>query len=439
MRALGLLLLLAARRCGSDSLLSAGNWTHSTSMFSELHFVPGYNAAGEWDILTGGNWTPTNHTDLRMVGDAAVYLCPCPLPPCELEDGPPKPGFNTSVYTCVDDATHNTSHVVCSIFHRDRTNVTCVTPQYAITCEVPAHEPECRNLVTTSYATITGRVYTSTCEDWWWNNTEAPSHSWFNDKMSAVSCIVRGMEEQSMARYANFTSARVLHEALFAERCAVECRQICQTVCVQEHLSVYDLFEQLGAWRYDPAVEQNLREFEVNGTLYHERSPAQYRHGATAATAGQRRQLLNRTCSVPTLDEELERELFRNGSLLDMMGRQFDPLRAWAPPRASRPRPPAPAARLLAPCRPARAGPDAVRGAAQPGRARADARRLALPQRVARGRARQLRRGHGLPRARLRRVQRDRRPRRRRPPAGAAASRRRPRRRRRRPCRRRRR
>ena len=39
----------------ADFLLAAGNWTRNTNMFETYHFVPGYNEAGEWDVLTGGN------------------------------------------------------------------------------------------------------------------------------------------------------------------------------------------------------------------------------------------------------------------------------------------------------------------------------------------------------------------------------------------------
>ena len=123
--------------CKADFLLPAGNWTHSTNLFSELHFVPGYNEAGEWEVLTGGNWTPTNHSDVNLVGDAAIYMCPCPEPPCEPDDGPAKPGFNSSLFACVDQQSGNVSYAVCTIFHGDASNVTCVTPTHALVCEIP--------------------------------------------------------------------------------------------------------------------------------------------------------------------------------------------------------------------------------------------------------------------------------------------------------------
>ena len=41
-----LLQLLLLRPTTTDFLFAAGNWTHSTNLFSELHFVPGYNEAG---------------------------------------------------------------------------------------------------------------------------------------------------------------------------------------------------------------------------------------------------------------------------------------------------------------------------------------------------------------------------------------------------------
>ena len=57
--------------------------------------------------------------------------------------------------------------------------------------------------------------------------------------MTAVSCIVRGMAEEPMGRFDNFTSARTLHDALARERCEVVCTGMCQTVCTTEHLSVH--------------------------------------------------------------------------------------------------------------------------------------------------------------------------------------------------------
>lgn len=135
------LLALATAGVLGDFLLAAGNWTHSTNLFSELHFTPGYNEAGQWDIITGGNWTPTDHIDMNLLGEAVAYLCPCPMPPCDVEDGPEKPGYNTSVFSCVDESSLEVKHAVCTVFHAKRTNVTCVTPKYTISCDVPAYDP----------------------------------------------------------------------------------------------------------------------------------------------------------------------------------------------------------------------------------------------------------------------------------------------------------
>ena len=213
-----LLLLLFLRSTTTDFLFAAGNWTHSTNLFSELHFVPGYNEAGQWDILTGGNWTATNHTDLRLLGDAAVYLCPCPLPPCAVEDGPPKPGFNTSIFTCMEPRTHNLSYVACTIFHGERTNVTCVTPEFAVACDVPAFEPD------------------NALRKWWQNNA-TPSHSFYNEHVQSVSCIARGMREQEVGfvggaadihktRGGGFKDRRKLYGAIMKEKCETVCQQV---------------------------------------------------------------------------------------------------------------------------------------------------------------------------------------------------------------------
>ena len=125
-------MLLLTAAVASDFLLAAGNWTHSTSLFSNYHFIPGYNEAGDWDVITGGNWTATNHSDANLVGDASIYLCPCPEPPCDADPEPPMPGFSTSVFACVDQQTLNMSHAVCTVFHAERSNVTCVTPSHAV-------------------------------------------------------------------------------------------------------------------------------------------------------------------------------------------------------------------------------------------------------------------------------------------------------------------
>ena len=65
-----LLAVAIARPLVGDFVLPAGNWTRRTSLFSHQHFIPGYNEAGEWDVLSGGNWTATNHSDANLVGDA---------------------------------------------------------------------------------------------------------------------------------------------------------------------------------------------------------------------------------------------------------------------------------------------------------------------------------------------------------------------------------
>ena len=275
-------LLFALGRARADFLLSAGNWTHSTNLFANYHFVPGYNEAGRWDILTGGNWTATNHTDLRLLGDAAVYLCPCPLPPCAVEDGPPKPGFNTSIFTCMEPRTHNLSYVACTIFHGERTNVTCVTPEFAVACDVPAFEPD------------------NALRKWWQNNA-TPSHSFYNEHVQSVSCIARGMGEQDIRRFDNFTDLRTLHAALSVESCSVVCEQICRSVCVHEHMSVHQLFEQLNAWEFDSTVQPNLRRFVLNGTVYEETRPVQQMHGVSEHTAGMSRSVSNGTMATPAL------------------------------------------------------------------------------------------------------------------------------------------
>lgn len=275
------LLLLLAPGAGADFMFPAGNWTHSTNLFSALHFVPGYNEAGEWDLLTGGNWTATNHSDANLVGDAAAYLCPCPQPPCETSAGPPKPGYNTSVFACLSEAL-NMSHAVCTTFHRDRTNVTCVTPTHAVVCDVPAFTPN---------ATLLN----------WWENDDVPSRSYYSADTLAVSCIVRGMAEEDMGPYDHFLDTQVLHDALARETCEVVCTATCQTICTTRHVSVNELFPSIDAWRYDSAIDDNPRDFEVNGTLYQERQPAQYMRGVTADNFGQEREVLNLTCTLPTL------------------------------------------------------------------------------------------------------------------------------------------
>lgn len=202
-RAAWLLLLLsllaAARRCSADFRYAAGNWTTQTNLFSELHFVPGYNQDGEWEVLTGGNWTPTNHSDANMVGSASAYICPCPLPPCEPVELPPPAAFKSTVFPCVGAATMNVSYAVCTVFHSNAstTNVTCVTPKHAVICDIPSYDAN---------ASLAN----------WWENEAAPSASYYSYEPSmttAISCIVRGMSEQPMDRYGNFSEPRLLEES----------------------------------------------------------------------------------------------------------------------------------------------------------------------------------------------------------------------------------
>ena len=182
-----------ARPLVADFVLSAGNWTRRTSLFSEQHFIPGYNEAGEWDIITGGNWSETAHIDLRLLGDAAAYICKCPNPPCEPYEagepgGPPaRPGFNTSVYTCSNPGA-NASFVVCSIFHAERSNITCVSPGFAVSCDIPSFHPD------SPIADVD-------------ENDVVPSSSFYNDQVTSVSCIARGMGEQDIRRLANFSDS----------------------------------------------------------------------------------------------------------------------------------------------------------------------------------------------------------------------------------------
>ena len=161
----------------ADFKLPAGNWTHSTSLFANYHFVPGYNQAGEWDLLTGGNWTPTNHSDANLIGDAEIYLCPCPDPPCDEDPEPEKPGFTTSVFGCVDQETLNITHAVCTVFHATKTNVTCVTPDHSIACDVPGFE---------SNGTLVR----------WWENDELPSRSYYSSDVTAISCVIRNLVQE---------------------------------------------------------------------------------------------------------------------------------------------------------------------------------------------------------------------------------------------------
>ena len=67
---------------------------------------------------------------------------------------------------------------------------------------------------------------------------------------------------------------------------------------------------QLDAWVYDSTILPNRREFVDNGTLYVEEQPEQLMYGTTAHNAGQTRQVLNQTCTMPTLDKYLYTKLF---------------------------------------------------------------------------------------------------------------------------------
>ena len=276
-----------ARPLVADFVLSAGNWTRRTSLFSEQHFIPGYNEAGEWDIITGGNWSETAHIDLRLIGDAAAYICQCPNPPCEPYEagepgGPPaRPGFNTSVYTCANPGA-NASFVVCSIFHAERSNITCVSPGFAVSCDIPSFHPD------SPIASVD-------------ENDVVPSSSFYNEQVTSVSCIARGMGEQDIRRFDNFSNLRTLHTALSVESCSIVCEQICRSVCVHEHRSVHQLFEQLNAWEFDSTVQPNLRRFVQNGTLYEETRPVQQMHGVSEHTAGQSRSVSHGTMATPTL------------------------------------------------------------------------------------------------------------------------------------------
>ena len=157
----------------ADFMLTAGNWTHATNLFATYNFVPGHNSAGEWSLRTGGNWTPTNHTDANLVGDAGIYLCPCPDPPCSADPEPSKPGYSTSVFACVEQDTLNVSHAVCTVFHEKRNNVTCVTRSHAISCDLPSFDRNGSNLLN------------------WWENDEVPSRSYYSPNVTAVACVVR--------------------------------------------------------------------------------------------------------------------------------------------------------------------------------------------------------------------------------------------------------
>ena len=85
------------------------------------------------------------------------------------------------------------------------------------------------------------------------------------------------------------------------------------------------------ASRYDYEVDLNLREFVVNGTRYEESRPEQAMHGVWPHTAGQSRQVLNTTCTMPTLDRANYQKLFSQydnnsafASLQDLLGRRLN-------------------------------------------------------------------------------------------------------------------
>ena len=308
---MALLLLLTPL---SDFIYPAGNWTHLTNLFSEVHYLPGYNADGEWTVLTGGNWTPTNHSDVNLIGDAAVYICPCPQPPCGEPPLPPSPGYNSSVFPCLDSESGNVSHAVCTVFYRDKSNVTCLTPNHAVICEIPALDVN---------ATL-GQ---------WWNNEELPSRSFYWNNVTAVSCLIRDDVGESAfpPELLNFTDAMALQDALAVVVCEVQCRAVCETVCTTNHRSVHELAPHMSAWVFDREIDNNPREFVMNGTLYSENHPAQYLRGNAPSTYGRQREPDNVTCTMPTMTETRHRLIFGGSSsnltasqgLLDMYGRRF--------------------------------------------------------------------------------------------------------------------
>ena len=55
---------------------------------------------------------------------------------------------------------------------------------------------------------------------------------------------------------------------------------------------------------FDATIDDHLREFVWNDTLYHERTPAQYMEGVGPDVAGQRREVLNQTCTLPAMTPE---------------------------------------------------------------------------------------------------------------------------------------
>ena len=121
----------------------------------------------------------------------------------------------------------------------------------------------------------------------WWENDELPSRSFYSPNVTAVSCIVRDLGDRPLpADLANFSDAQALQQALAVERCEVQCLRVCRTVCTTEHLDVHALIPELNDWTYDSTIDNNPREFVANGSLWQERSPAQYLRGASGDTLG---------------------------------------------------------------------------------------------------------------------------------------------------------
>jgi hypothetical protein len=78
--------------------------------------------------------------------------------------------------------------VVCSIFHAERSNITCVSPGFAVSCDIPSFHPD------SPIADVD-------------ENDVVPSSSFYNDQVTSVSCIARGMGEQDIRRLANFSDS----------------------------------------------------------------------------------------------------------------------------------------------------------------------------------------------------------------------------------------
>ena len=73
---------------------------------------------------------------------------------------------------------------------------------------------------------------------------------------------------------------------------------------------MYELLPQLDDWRFDPTVDNNPRDYVLNGTLWQERSPAQYMVGAVPRTYGRELLASNMTCTMPTLTAEKHTAIF---------------------------------------------------------------------------------------------------------------------------------